>query len=128
MDNSSQAERRKFPRFDFSIPLHLSFIGSDLEEVLLRATSINISLNGVYCTVNKYLSLFEKILIMFVNPPHNGNPPEIIFQCESVVVRIEPEQEETGRKNYRVALYFPNLSPQHENTLQELIDTHIIIS
>ncbi len=127
MNNSSPSERRKFPRFNIRIPLHLSFPSLETED-LFQATSVNVSLNGIYCTVNRYLSPFEKILIMFISPTHDGNPPDIILQCESVVVRIEPEHKEIGRKEYHVVLFFPHHSQQQSDVLQKLIESHTTVS
>lgn len=123
MDISKHLERRKFPRFDVRVPLNLSFSGVKIEETL-DATSINVSMNGVYCIVNRYLPLFDKILITFVIPEKFGNPYNIVSQCEGVVVRIEPENEEAGQTEYKVALYFHSLSQKERNLLHTLISTH----
>lgn len=123
MDISKHSERRKFPRFDVRVPLNLSLSGTTVKETL-DATSINVSMNGVYCIVNRYLPLFDKILITFVIPEKIGNPYNIVSQCEGIVVRIEPEHEESGRTEYKVALYFHNLSQQERNLLHTLILTY----
>jgi hypothetical protein len=123
MNISKHSERRKFPRFDVRIPLNLSFSRAKVEETL-DATSINVSMNGVYCTVNRYLPLFDKVLITFVIPEKIGNSCNIVSQCEGIVVRIEPENEEPGRTEYKVALYFHNLSQEERNLLHVLISTH----
>ncbi len=64
---------------------------------------------------------------MVISPAHNGHPPRIILQCESVVVRIEPEQEEAGKREYHIALFFPHLSQQQEEVLKKLIETRVMV-
>lgn len=123
MSISKHSERRKFPRFNVQVPLNLSLSRAKVEETL-DATSINVSMNGVYCIVNRYLPLFDKVLITFVIPEGTEDPYNIISQCEGVVVRVEPENEEPGRAEYKVALYFHNLSQEERNLLHTLIITH----
>ncbi len=123
MDISKHLNRRKFPRFDIQVPLNLSISGEKIEEAL-DATSINVSMNGVYCTVNHYLPLFNKVLITFVIPEKTGSPYNIVSQCEAAVVRIEPENEKPGQTEYHVALYFYNLSQKERNLLHTLILTY----
>jgi hypothetical protein len=120
MSNSKESERRKFPRFDVQVPLNLSISGATTEEAI-SATSINVSMNGVYCTVNHYIPVFNKVLITFVIPQ---NPYDLVSQCEGVVVRIEPEDEETVRAEYNIALYFHNLSQIERDILHTIISTY----
>lgn len=126
MNNSHSPDRRKFPRFHISIPITFLFPEVKVEEPL-HATSVNISLNGIYCTVNQYIPMFRKILVTLLNPAHNGKPNQIVLQSEGVVVRIEPEQREAGRAEYYLALFFPNLSQQQQDALQTLLDSHVEI-
>ena len=123
MNTSHSSDRRQFPRHHISIPITFVFPGKNVEEPL-HATSVNISLNGIYCIVNRYIPLFGKILITLLDPTHNGHPNQIVLQSEGVVVRIEPEQEEAGRTEYAVAFYFPSLSQQQQTALKDLIEAH----
>ncbi len=117
------AERRRFPRHALSLPITCVLPGKTEKEPL-HATSINVSLNGMYCRVNRYIPLFEKLLITFLHPTHDGKPNEIVLQSEGVVVRVEPEDEQAGQTEYAVAFYFPALTEQQHGTLQDLIDAH----
>lgn len=91
---------------------------------MVNATAANVSMNGVYCTVNHYLPLFEKILITFVLPEKADDAYHLVSQCEGVVVRIDPEEQEPGCSEYQVALYFNNLSEAERNLLQTIISTY----
>jgi len=123
MSISKQSERRKFPRFNVRVSLNLSFPGAKTEETL-DATSINVSMNGVYCKVNRYLPLFDKILITLVISEKADNPYKLVSQCEGIVVRTEPENEEPGLTEYNVALYFQNLSQEERDILHKLISMY----
>jgi hypothetical protein len=123
MKNSAPSDRRQFPRFTVRVPLSLSISAAETEATL-NANSINLSMNGVYCTINRYLPLFEKILIMFVIPQERGTPYKLVSKCEGVVVRIEPENEEPGRDEYNIAVYFQNLSQTERIMLHTLISAH----
>ncbi|MBD3306512.1 hypothetical protein GF339_08930 [candidate division KSB3 bacterium] len=126
MKHSHNADRRKFPRFKIQVPITLA-PSSVASEETLHVEAANVSMNGLYCTVDRYLPLFDKIVLTFVNPEHAGTPAHILMQCEGIVVRIEPEQEEPQQTAYHVALFFQNLSPRQRDTLQEIIASHAII-
>lgn len=126
MNNVSQAERRRFPRFNVPIPLVL-FISrvEDAGNTTIRATSINISLNGVYCMIDQFIPMFDKIEITFVLPENPEAPPRFMSQYEGIVVRIEPEAQEAGRHEYQVAIYFQNLTQEQQDFLYTLILSYL---
>ncbi len=123
MNTSQQPDRRTFPRFKIAIPLTFLFSNAEIQETV-HATSVNVSLNGIYCTINKYIPVFEKIRVTLLSPAHHNEPNHIILQTDCVVVRIEPVQEEAGRPEYSVVLFFSDLSRPQQDTLQELIQSH----
>lgn len=118
-----QPDRRKTPRFQLPMALSLAIAGAQ-DGQTLDAAVINASINGVYCKVNHYLPLFEKVLITFVLPEQTEPAFHLISECEGVVVRIEPEEEEPGRADYAVALYFNNLSETERDLLQTMLATY----
>jgi hypothetical protein len=85
-------------------------------------------MNGLYCTVNRYVSTFDKFLVTFISNEHHEIPAHVISQIEGVVVRVEPEQEEAMRKTYRIALFFQELSEQQQNALHSLLSSHAEIT
>lgn len=123
MNDPKPLDRRKFPRFDIRTPLTISFSRAATQEKL-DAASLNVSMNGVYCKVNRYLPLFDKVLITFIIPDEGEKTYNLVSQCTGVVVRIEPEAEEPGRAEYNVALYFQELSQAERMMLRALIATY----
>ncbi len=123
MSSSNQLERRKFPRFNILVPLNLSIPGAETGDVI-SATSINISMNGIYCRVDRYIPTFEKVLIMFVISQKGERSYNLVLQCEGVIVRVEPENEEPGLVEYNIAVYFHDLSQAERIKLRALISTY----
>ena len=123
MSSLTSSERRQFPRFNIHVPLSLSVSGTEHTETV-HATAANVSMNGVYCTVSRYLPLFDKVLITFVLPEKSEDAYHLVSQCEGVVVRIDPEEEDPECFLYQVALYFNNLSGTERNLLQTIISTY----
>ena len=123
MKSSNKADRREFPRFQVQIPLSLA-ISRDKEKEALDATALNVSMNGVCCTIDHYLPLFDKVLLTFVLPEEIGSPYHLVSRCEGIVVRIDPEEEQPGCTEYQVAVYFNSLSLPERDLLQALISSY----
>jgi hypothetical protein len=126
MKDFNPTERRQYTRFNIQMPLKYSFPGAETGQIF-EATSVNVCLNGVYCTVNRYIPLFNRLLVTFFSPKHNGIPAHIVSQLEGIVVRVEPEQEETGRTEYNIALFFQEISQQQHEALHKMITSHTTI-
>jgi hypothetical protein len=105
MDDQTQSDRdrRRDPRFDRSVSVR---VGGDSAEGL-RAESINISSRGLYCKVPRYVHPFSKLNVALDLPFFGQGAGKI--ECEGVVVRVEPEVEVSGLREYRLAIYFLNL-------------------
>lgn len=127
MRDSYYSERRQYPRFDIQLPVKLSIPDSG-DGTHLEATSINICMNGLYCTVNRYVPTFDKFLITLISDGHHEIPAHVISQIEGVVVRVEPEQEEAMRNTYNIALFFQALTEQQQNALHSLLSSHAEIT
>lgn len=123
MKDFSHQDRRKCQRISLEIPLRISFPGTEMQEHL-EARSIDICMNGLYCSLTRYVPLFDRILITLVAPGHNGSRAHVISQLEGTVVRVEPEQEIPKRKDYKIAMYFQELSEQQHSALQQLLASH----
>ncbi len=123
MKDFNHQDRRKCQRISLEIPLRISFPDAKPHKHL-EAHSIDICMNGIYCSINHHVPLFDKILITLVAPSHNGSPPHVISQIEGIVVRVEPEQETPEREDYKIAMYFQELSKHQYSTLQQLFAAH----
>ena len=124
MSYFTPSDRREYPRFPIQLPLSLAVSGEPQEEAL-NATALNVSENGVYCTLNRYLPLFDKVLMTFVLPEEPDNSYHLVSRCEGIVVRIEPEEEEPGRTEYQAAVYFNSLTQPERQLLQSLIASYV---
>ena len=126
MKDFKHQDRRKCQRIPLEIPLRLSFPDEETQKHL-EARSINICMNGLYCSVSRYVPLFDRILITLVAPGQNGSHAHVISQIEGTVVRVEPEQELPKRKEYKIAMYFQALSKQQHSALHQLLESHAAI-
>jgi hypothetical protein len=122
MSRSTLQERRNSDRFPARLPLNLSVVGQQSEETL-HAVSVNVSLNGVYCHVDRHIPLFNRTRVKFVNPDDTSTEDQIVSECEGIVVRVEPEHEERNRNEYHVALCFQRLFQQHREALHKMISS-----
>ncbi len=120
-------ERRKCPRYNLQIPIKLSLSRFNARDTL-DAIALNVCQNGLYCTVTRYIPPFHKLLITMIATKHDETPPRVISQMEGIVVRIDPEQEEAGCREYQVALFFEELSEEQEDALQSLIITYAALA
>ncbi len=117
---TNQSERRKFLRFSVHIPVNLSVSGTEIETVLM-ATSLNASLNGIQCTVDRYIPVSEKIRVCFAIAETDQYTNYLMLECEGTVIRITPEKEEAGRSSYTIALKFDHLSYSDQSILRTII-------
>ncbi|MBI5015576.1 MAG: PilZ domain-containing protein [Deltaproteobacteria bacterium] len=99
----SDKDRRRDHRFDRRFSVQVA--GDSTEG--LRAESINISSRGLYCKVPRYVHPFSKLNVALDLPFVGRDAGKM--ECEGVVVRVEPETELPGVKEYRLAIYFLNL-------------------
>lgn len=102
---AAKSERRRNQRAFKNVPI---MVGHDSEEGL-KAESINISTRGLYCKVAQYVPPFSKLKVALELPNDFGKNAEV--ECEGVVVRVEPEEETVGVKEYNLAIYFLDLDP-----------------
>jgi hypothetical protein len=107
-------DRRRDARFDRSFSLR---VGENSEGI--RAESINISSRGLYCKVPRYVHPFSKLRIALDLPFVSRTPGKV--ECDAVVVRVEPEMEESGAKEYRLAIYFLNLDRPSADLVQAFL-------
>ncbi|PID56032.1 hypothetical protein CSB45_13095 [candidate division KSB3 bacterium] len=125
MKDLKQQERRSHQRLTLEIPLQLSLLDmGEHEAASLEARLINICMNGLYCSIPHYVPLFGKILVTLVHASEHGSFTAMASQIEGIVVRVEPEQNTPACKEYKIALYFQQLSEQQHAALQHFIETH----
>lgn len=104
-DAKAATERRRNQRSHKSVSV---MVGHDSVEGF-KVESINISTRGLYCKVSRYVPPFSKLRVALELPDDEGQCSAV--ECEGVVVRVEPEEETVGIKEYNLAVYFLDLNP-----------------
>ena len=112
-----------FPKFQVHIPVTLRLSGEAGSENVLRARSLQMSLNEVHCNVNQYIPVSENVQVTFGVSDTPSEAGSISLQCEGTVVRISPEAEEEAQTEYRVGIRFDNLSQAEQSILRIIIST-----
>lgn len=113
------ADRRGAERHERVLPVRMGHDGGEG----LRAESINISSRGLYCKVSRYVQPFSKLKVSLDLPFADGDP--VPLECDGVVVRVEPDVETPGTREYRLAIYFLDLDPASTGVIETfLAETH----
>ncbi len=116
---SPGTERRRDQRHDRSVPMR---VGPDSAEGL-RAESINVSTRGLYCKVPRYIQPFSKLKVALDLPC--GARGTATVECQGVVVRVDPDVEIPGTREYRLAIYFLDLNREGAVVIENfLAETH----
>lgn len=111
---NAPSERRQYPRIETSIQMNLK---ADKRNV--SAETINLSLNGVYCRVNRPIEMMTNLEIVLMLP-HEGVPDDVMYvECEGVVVR-----DEKKANGHHIAIFFNEIESNEKRKLAAYIDTH----
>ena len=113
-------ERRTAQRVDSDMAAHIICPpGKDAITVQTR----NISGAGLYCKVPTYIPPSTQMGIAMIVPVREGRKiRNELVEFTGIVVRIEPEDEEPGRTEYSIALYFHGLTDR----ARSLIDAYVL--
>jgi len=114
----TKAERRGATRVPARLAMEIS-IGGDSAA---RVEGLNVSSNGVYFTSKKHIPLLTKLSITLDLQVTKGEKSKNV-ECDGVVVRTEPEFEDTAINEYAVACYFTSISDLE--TLEAYILKHV---
>jgi len=109
------SDRRRDPRHERSVPLRM---GDDTAEGL-RAESINVSTRGLYCKVPRYIQPFSKLKVALDLPFADRGSTTV--ECDGVVVRVDPETEIPGAREYRLAIYFLDLDREEARVIESFL-------
>jgi len=102
MTRPNPAEKRLYPRIDYSLPIKVAANGYDF------ATSTqNVSCLGAYCSINKYVPPFTRVMIKLTLPiKSDAINKSYSVECNGVVVRSE--DAENGAFN--IAIFFNQIN------------------
>ena len=119
MTSSKGRDQRKHPRIDSRFPIRS---GADPGDQL-EMESLNLSLEGVYCSTVRYVPVMTKLLLTLHLPAVPGlKPPSPDgIQTEAVVVRVEPDPDGKGER-YNLALFFSQITREDRVQLAEFLD------
>ncbi len=115
-------ERRRSPRVKAEHELTLTAQGATDEGAFI-ARSIDVSLGGIYCNVDRHIPLFTKLSIALTLPLFDEHQHRHLLRIpvEGVVVRMEPEEPEDGRAEYSCAVAFVHPDPDIELVIAKYI-------
>ena len=116
---ASRSERRRSPRIKAKHELVLQ-AG---EGSGFNATSIDLNLGGIYCTLDRHLPLFTKMHVGMALPvlDEHGTEHKFDLGFEGVVVRMEPEEPSEHCDGYACAMAFVNVAPEAELVLAKYL-------
>ncbi len=109
-------ERRRHPRLINNVPLKLS---SENADVVTETK--NLSCNGAYCRINKYLEPMTKLKIQLLLPfKSKAKVTTKKVSCQGVIVRSESIP---GAQYFDIAIYFNDIQQKDLNCLNDYINT-----
>ena len=104
------AERRSHPRADAKVPL---LITCGAEPDAIAAQTSNLSCSGLYGNVPMHIPAFERVRVGVSLPLSDGGDGSAEpLEVEGIVVRSEPSNEEEERRDYGIAIFFPDISEE----------------
>ncbi|HEX5133308.1 MAG TPA: PilZ domain-containing protein [Candidatus Krumholzibacteria bacterium] len=113
----AQAERRSATRVDARLAMEIK-----LGDGRAKTESLNVSANGVYFASAAFIPLLTRLRITLELPEDSGRKSRIA--CDGVVVRSEPETEQSGPTDYQVACYFTDISDDDQARLESYVLRH----
>lgn len=119
MTGSKGRDQRKHPRIDSRFQIRSGVDPGDLLEM----ESLNLSLEGVYCSTARHVPVMTKLLLTLHLPavPGLAPPSPEGIQTEAVVVRVEPDPDGKGER-YNLALFFSQMAKKDRVRLAEFLD------
>jgi len=85
----------------------------------LQTETHNISASGAYCTLDRFIPLMTKVSLRFTLP---GGMRGAVVKCTGIVVRVEPAVTKGGgHMQYRVALFFTDLSSRQRSAIERFV-------
>jgi hypothetical protein len=109
-------ERRKNPRIEKGLPLKIS-----CDQFDIVTETKNISLAGVYCSVDRELALMTKFNILLLLPFHKaGKALTKKVSCSGVIVRNEAPQDRNGK--HHTAIFFSEINKKDRKILSDFLN------
>lgn len=111
-------ERRKYPRFHFTLPIKISNTAYDLVT-----ETRDISGNGAHCFLDKEIAPMTKLKIIILVPLNKGGKKTLKkIICKGVVVRTDPCKN-NGKAFYRIGIFFYEIKELDRKILLSYINS-----
>ena len=116
-------DRRNVPRTPISLGVELRGVAGGGDDGTISTQSMNISAEGVYCTVPRFIAPLTRLALAVVLPPDpaQGRYENKVIQCEGVAVRSYPERESAMCNGYEVACYFTSMAEDDRRALTQYL-------
>ena len=114
MKGLSKKERRLHPRLAHNLPLKVAANGYDF-----ATTTQNISCLGAYCSINKYVPPFTRVMIKLDLPVADANGGRNYqLDCKGVIVR---SQDDPGG-GFNIAIFFNAIKDSQRKKISQYIN------
>ena len=115
-------ERRRAKRVDANLAITIS---SGPDEV--QGKTLNISTNGVLFESPRFMDVLTKVQFELIIPPPASAPhgKQERVQIDGVIVRVDPETEDSSVPFYRIAVFFTFVSKPSQDVLSRFIKTRL---
>ena len=110
-------ERRRWVRIDETLPFKIGHRGYDIQ-----AKTLNISMHGVMCLVDKDIPIMTQLEIALALPASGRSKKEQKVKAKGVVVRKE---KDAASGKFFIAIYFLDISPKTRGILNKFIESRI---
>ena len=112
-------ERRRAVRAPAKLAMEIKLSGEEFG----RLETINVSANGVYFSSPGFIAPLTRLQITLLLPKDasGGSKKAREVICEGVVVRTEPENEDSAHDHYDVACYFTDIADRDRVDLEAYI-------
>lgn len=119
--SDTRTERRKFPRVTRALPLKICH-----KDLFAITQTKNISCSGAYCPVDSFIHPMTKLSItIFVPTNFEKKILTKKINCNGIVVRIEPPQQEGAINSYHIGIYFTDISRKDKNLISRYVNYHL---
>ena len=105
-------EKRLHPRIDHCLPVKVAVNGYDFST-----TTQNLSCLGAYCTINKYVPPFTKVMVKMDVPLKEGSK-KFDINCKGVIVRSEDGVD----GGFNIAIFFNAIPETQRKKISQYVE------
>ena len=113
----SAQERRQHPRVTGTLPVAISS-----GELRCQTQMQNVSVSGVYCTLDQFIAPMSKLQLRFELPIGSKNT---VIEATGAIVRIEPSIEAAQNSRYNAAIFFTDISEHHRAVIEKFVSQRL---